>query len=912
MKLVQSKAILLVTGIVVIATTVYFFTSREAKVDFSADVKPILNSKCISCHGGVTAKGGFSVLFPEEALGNTASGKPAIIPGKPGASEMIKRLTSSDPEERMPYKHAPLSKDEIGILKRWVKQGAKWRDHWAYVAVEETEVPVIESEWATTTIDKFVAQKLEEKKLTPSPQADKATLLRRVSLDLIGTYPGEKIADQYLTDTTASAYERLVDSLLASERYGEKWASMWLDLARYADTKGYESDNGREIWKYRDWVIKAFNKDMPYDQFVTEQLAGDLFPDPTDEQFIATGFSRNSMTNDEGGTDNEEFRNAAVMDRVNTTWEALMSTTFSCVQCHSHPYDPFRHDEYFKFMAYFNNTRDEDVPGDYPLLRNYDDTLKAELMKVVQWVTAKGSPQLAQQFKLFLRTWQPSVNSTTADSLHNAVIGNNNYALMVRNHSIARLKKVDIQNASQLIWNFYSNKPNGILQIRKGAADGPVIVSIPIKPMNQWRRESVAFPQQEGIHDLFLTYQNSSMPAGSEDFAIVFDWLAFLPSLPGSDQPGYAGIKNAFWKLVTTNNVTTTPVMVENPLAMWRTTNVFERGNWRTLGEEVKPAVPASLAYAMPADVPANRLGLAQWFTNKKNPLVSRTLINRLWEQLFGTGIVETLEDMGTQGLPPTHKELLDYLSWQFMYNANWSIKAMIKKMVMSATYRQDSRLTDEMREKDLFNRYYARGPRLRLSAEQLRDQHLYISGLLSDKMYGPGVMPWQPEGIWLSPYNGARWQQSTDGDQYRRAVYTYWKRSSPYPSMISFDGVQRVVCNARRIRTNTPLQALVTLNDSAYLDMARHFAKKIMKEETSLEKQMDKAYERMLYKKIPVPKQQVFTGLYQQAYNEFVKDKQKMNEMLGSEDKENTAAMAAMVVVANALLNIDEVVMKN
>lgn len=913
MKLLANKKILIVVILLLIAVAVYFFVNRSPQIDFSTDVKPILNSKCIACHGGVTAKGGFSVLFPEEALGITESGKPAIVPGHPGKSEMIRRLTTGDPEERMPYKHEPLSSKEISILKNWIKQGAKWGDHWAYLPVKEEAVPEVKSAWAKTPVDHFIYEKLEEQQLQPAAEADKPALLRRVSLDIIGTYPDEAVIKQYLESANPDAYGVLVDSLLASERFGEKWASLWLDLARYADTKGYESDNGREIWEYRDWVIKAFNNDMPYDQFITEQLAGDLFPEPTDDQFIATAFSRNSMTNDEGGTDNEEFRNAAVMDRVNTTWEALMSTTFSCVQCHSHPYDPFRHDEYYKFMAFFNNTRDEDVPGDYPLLRNYDDTLKAELEAVADWTKKYGTAADAAKLKLFLRTWQPSINSTTADSLKNAVIGNNNYALMVRNHAVARLKNADLNGAGQLIWNFYSNKANGVLTIRKGSPEGPVVVSIPVKAMDRWRRESVEFPKQDGVHDLYLVYENKSMPAGSEDFAIVFDWLAFLPVLPGKDQPGYTAIKNSFWKLVTAN-VPTTPVMVENPLAMWRKTNVFERGNWRTLGEEVKPAVPATLSYAMPENAPPNRLGLAQWLTNKKNPLVSRTMVNRLWEQLFGTGIVETLEDMGTQGMLPTHRRLLDYLAYEFMYTDKWSMKAMIRRMVMSATYRQDSRLTEELREKDLFNRYYARGPRIRLSAEQLRDQHLAISGVLSTKMYGPGVMPFQPEGIWLSPYNGARWQQSKGEDQYRRAVYTYWKRTSPYPSMISFDGIQRVVCNARRIRTNTPLQALVTLNDSAYIDMARHFAKRIEKEaaDKAPGEQIAHGYKLMLFKEMPAAKQQVFVRLYQEALDDFSKNEKNIGELMGGDKKENySAASAAMVIVANALLNLDEVVMK-
>jgi len=912
MKFLLSKKILLAIGLLIAIVMSYKILVPVKKVDFSADVKPILNKKCITCHGGVKAKAGFNVLFREDALAKTESGKPAIIPGDPEGSEMIRRITVNDPEERMPYKHEPLSKAEISILKRWIKQGAKWGDHWAYLPVKKVETPGTDDKWIRNDIDKFIYAKLEGEKLKPSAQADKPTLLRRVSLDLIGMYPSSSLAQQYLKSNDDKAYEIVVDSLLGSPHFGERWASLWLDLSRYADTKGYESDGGREIWKYRDWLIKAFNEDKPYDQFLTEQIAGDLLPNPTDAQYIATAFSRNAMTNDEGGTDNEEFRTAAVMDRVSTTWESLMSTTFACVQCHSHPYDPFRHDEYYKFLAYFNNTRDEDVPGEYPLLREFNDTLKQQLSGLTEWIKKHSSHEQAEMFRKFLRTWQPAINSTTADSMKNAVIGNNNYALMFRNHASARLKKVNLQNASQMIWNFYSNKKAGVLKIRIDSPDGPVLATVPIKAVNKWRKESVDFAPQTGIHDVYLTYENPTLPENKNEFAIVFDWFSFTLQIPGKGKAGYEVNKKIFWDLVNAD-VPTTPVMIENPSWMWRKTNVFERGNRLTLGKEVEPAVPNSLSFAMPANAPKNRLGLAMWLTDKRNPLVSRTMVNRLWEQLFGTGIAETLEDMGTQGSPPTHQQLLDHLSWKLMNDHQWSIKKLLKELVMSATYRQDSKLTEELKEKDAANKFYARGPRVRLSAEQLRDQHLCVSGEMSTKMYGPGVMPWQPEGIWLSPYNGARWKNSKGEDQYRRAVYTYWKRTAPYPSMISFDGVQRVLCTARRIRTNTPLQALVTLNDSAYLDMARHFAYRMQKEAgKNVTDQIAKGYELMLYKPLPEEKLKVFVDLYNEALNEFKTDADKTCEMIGVNGEHTNAPTAALVVVANAMMNLDEVVMKN
>ena len=726
-------------------------------------------------------------------------------------------------------------------------------------------------------------------------------------------YPSSSIAQQYLKSNDDKAYEILVDSLLTSPRYGERWASLWLDLSRYADTKGYESDGGREIWKYRDWLIKAFNDDKPYNEFLTEQIAGDLLPNPTDAQYIATAFSRNSMTNDEGGTDNEEFRTAAVMDRVSTTWESLMGTTFACVQCHSHPYDPFRHDEYYKFMAYFNNTRDEDVVGEYPLLREYNDSMKQNLETVTNWVKKHSSEADAKSVSLFLRTGQPAINATSTDSFKNAVNGNNNYELMFRNNAVARLKNVDLQNVGQLIWNYSSNKKGGILKLRKDSVAGPVITTINIVGHGKWGKESVEFLLQSGVHDVYLTYENNTMPKNSEELAIFFDWFSFMKPFPGKGLPGYETNKKMFWHLLTAK-VPTTPVMVENPAWMWRKTNVFERGNRMTLGKEVEPAVPNSLNYAMPVNAPKNRMGLAMWLTNKKNPLVSRTMVNRLWEQLFGSGIAETLEDMGTQGMPPSHQKLLDHLSWKLMNDHQWSIKKLLKELVMSATYRQDSKLSEELKEKDPSNKLYARGPRVRLSAEQLRDQHLCISGEVNTKMYGPGVMPWQPQGIWLSPYNDAKWMNNKGEDQYRRAIYTYWKRTAAYPSMIAFDGVQRVLCTARRIRTNTPLQALVTLNDSAYIDMARHFAWRMKKEAgINFKDQIAKGYEMMLYKQLPPEKLKVFVDLYNEALNEFKSDLNKTRELIGVDSIDhNNPSTAALVVVANAMMNLDEVVMKN
>lgn len=913
MKLTNKKKLLFTAVLVVCGFALAHFTTSERKVDFSADVKPILNKKCITCHGGVRAKAGFSVLFRDEALAKTESGKPAIIPGDPDASELMRRITVEDPEERMPYKHEPLSKEEISIFRRWIRQGAKWGDHWAYLPVKQQPVPDVKSDWIKNDVDRFIYQKLEEEKLEPSPEADKATLLRRVSLDLTGMYPSVDIAQKFLNSNSGDAYETLVDSLLASKHFGERWATMWLDLARYADSKGYEADRERDIWKYRDWVIDAFNDDKPYDVFLKEQLAGDLLPNPTDAQYIATAFSRNSMNNDEGGTNNEEFRLAAVLDRVNTTWEALMGTTFACVQCHSHPYDPFKHDDYYSFVAYYNNTRDEDQAPEFPVLKTYNDTLQQQVERLTNWVRDNSNEENAKAINLFLRTAQPAVYGSSTDSIKNGYIDGNNGPLALHNRGSFRLKGMDLNGNNQVTVRYWVMMPGATLKARLDSPDGPVIGSVNLPYTTKTALSTFEINTDNKVHDVYITYENRSAGANDRKDLIYFDWIAITKDLPLKGTAAYAANKKLYWELLTRPQKTV-PVMVENPPSFHRKTFVFEKGNRFTPGKEVQPRVPASLAAAMPGNAPANRLGMVMWLTDKRHPLVSRTIVNRFWEQLFGTGIVETLEDMGTQGTLPINQALLDQYAWKLMNDYKWSMKKLLKELVMSATYRQDSKIREDLKEKDPNNKYYARFPRMRLQAEQIRDQGLCISGTMSGKMYGPGVMPWQPEGIWSNPYNSESWVTSKGEDQYRRSVYTFWKRTAGYPSMITFDGSQRIVCTPRRIRTNTPLQALVTLNDSVYVDIAGHFSKRMEKEGGSdIRSQVSKGYEMMLFKKIPPHTLDVFVNLYKQALDDYKKDNSAAIAFTKADgNHEKNAEEAALKLVANAMLNIDEVITKN
>jgi hypothetical protein len=909
-KILTKKGIALLLLIAIGGIFIYFIRPHDA-VDFNSEVKPILNKKCITCHGGVRQKADYSLLFRTDALLPAKSGKHPIVPGDPDHSEMIRRITSSDPEERMPYRGDPLSSKEIDILRRWIKQGAKWGDHWAYVAVKKVDVPKIDDpSWVKNDIDRFILDKLKENQLGHSAEADKRILLRRVSLDAIGLPTPPSLAAAYLQDPTDKAYETLVDSLLANKHFGEKWTSMWLDLARYADSKGYEKDEHRDIWKYRDWLIHAFNADKPYDQFLTEQLAGDLLPDPSEQQFIATAFQRNTMTNDEGGTDNEEFRTAAVLDRVNTTWQALMGTTFSCVQCHSHPYDPFRHDEYYKFMAFFNNTRDEDSFGDYPVYREYNDSASAKMKELTDWLQRNAGEQRAKEIKEFLLTWEPSINSLNADKLVNSAIADTKW-LAFRNQASAHLAHVDLDQKDQLIFRYSGYVPHGKCTVHLDRPDGPVAFSFDLpKSRNDWAMTSVDFPVLKGTHDLYFSYSSPFLKK-PEDTGAMIDWFFFTQQFPGKGKPGYESMKKRFWQLATLKTETT-PVMMENPQDMHRNTFVFERGNWLVKGKQVQADVPHSLN-PFPPNAPKNRLGLAEWIVSKENPLTSRTIVNRLWEQVFGTGLAETLEDLGTQGIPPTHPELLDYLSWKLMNEDGWSLKKLLKEIFLSATYRQDSRITKEAEAKDPFNKYYSRGPRVRLSAEQIRDETLCVTGLLSDKMYGPSVFPYQPKGIWLTPYGSSVWKKSDGEDQYRRAVYTYWKRTSPYPSMESFDGPDREVCTARRIRTNTPLQALVTLNDSAFLEAARHFADVLQKENPgSAEKQIRAGFEKAVGHDIDENSFEALENLYRKALLKYQQKPEEAKEMGGDKEASHQPERSALIVVTNAILNLDEYVTKN
>ncbi len=893
------------------------------RVDFNSQIKPLLNKNCIVCHGGVKKASDFSLLFKQEAFASAKSGHPAIIPGDANGSELIRRLSLTDPEERMPLDAPPLKADEIELLRQWIDQGAEWGDHWAFTTPELPGVPNIgtvwsrlglsshpETAWAANEIDHFVLEKLREEGLTPSPLADKATLLRRVSLDLTGLPPTEAEANAFLADSSPEAYTKQVDRLLASPAFGERWAGMWLDLARYADTKGYERDPGRTIWRYRDYLIKAFNADKPYDQFLTEQLAGDLMPRATDEQLIATGFHRNTMNNDEGGTQDEEFRVAAVIDRVNTTWDVFQGTTFACVQCHSHPYDPFRHDDYYKYMAFFNNARDEDVTTETPTLRFYkgNDSLKLIQLKTFVRQSVRD-PQKAnaevRRVELMARTMEPKINSHDFDQYVNASLLDAKF-FGVQDKGSARIKPLTLTGRSRLYVAWGTSAPDAEMTFRLDSPTGRVLTTVPVpKTGSAWSDsvQVIALPALTGKHAVYLSLNSPTKP---KDW-VMLKWVSFQsPLAPLAEQTLLA---------LLNKNADQTPIMLDGTGEMARKTHVFVRGSWLSPGVEVQPDVPSTLP-SLDTDeqkLPRNRLGLAQWMTRPDHPLTARVAVNRFWEQLFGTGIVETVEDMGTQGIQPTHRELLDWLAVTFIQDDQWSMKKLLKRMVLSSTYRQRSEVSPPVLATDPFNRYFARGPRVRLSAEQVRDQALAVSGLLNTKMYGPSVMPPQPNGIWQSPYNGEAWIQAKDGEQYRRALYTYWKRTAPYPSMITFDSPSREFCQIRRLRTNTPLQALVTLNDPVYVEAAQRLAEYMLHQGTMPEKQIQAGFRRLTLHEPSPKKQAVLLTLYRETAAYYARHPAEAGMLVGRDSLKTDLLpkQAALMVTANAMMNLDKVITK-
>ena len=1144
----------------------FLISPRQAKaddpakppVDFNREIRPILAKNCFACHGLDEAHRGGKLRFDlrDDALRELPSGSIAIVPGKSSESEIVSRLNEADESARMPpaKEGERLKASEVAVITRWIDEGANYAEHWALVKPKDRPLPEIaEKAWPRNGIDYWVARRLENAGLKPSPEADRFALLRRAGLDLLGLPPSLDEIDAFAADKSADAYEKAIDRMLADPAYGERWGRVWLDLARYADSAGYGSDPLRTIWRYRDWVIDAYNKNQPFDQFTIEQLAGDLLPNSTVDQKIATAFHRNTMTNTEGGTDDEEFRVAAIKDRVDSTWQVWLGLTMGCAKCHNHKYDPITQNEYYRFYAFFNQTADADRPDESPLLvaptpdqseqihkldgqiaalktsidtptpeltadqkvweadlsspsewtvldfgsnkasgferladgslkavppneANRVDNLRAKLEPDTRGITAirleaipdpslpgggsgrspngnfvlsrfsvEAGPadvsqtkptarfvrieipgkekilslaevEVYQSAENLSRTGEASQSSTGFDGVASRAIDGktdgNYYGANSTTHTAIEANpwwEVKLKTAQPIgriqIWNRtdggtgerLSNfavklldddrkvvwqtevakapspslelRPSGIRNVAFASAYAdyeqpgfPVasVIAAVADPNKGWaigpkvtEPRSAVFLLKEpldaqGPTELNVRLEQSSIhlnhtlgrfrisvtsdPKAARRVALPPETLAIMtvPEAKRSQAetdalskhyrsiaPRLQAGRDELAKLEASRpKPTTVPVMVELPEGQKRTTHLLQKGNFLTLGEAVEPGVPGVLP-KFPQGVKADRLGMTRWILDPENPLTARVAVNRYWAQLFGAGLVETEEDFGTQGEPPSHPELLDWLALEYRKLA-WDTKALLRLIVTSSTYRQSSRVTPELLEKDPKNRLFSRGPRFRLEAEMVRDQALAFSGLLSRKMHGPSVFPPQPDGLWQAAFNGERtWATSKGEDMHRRGIYTFWRRTVPYPSMATFDAPSREICAVRRMRTNTPLQAFVTLNDPVYVEASQALARRIATEGGSNVEDRVKFGLKLCLGR-PAADEQVksLTALYQTEREHYAADPKAALELatipLGPLPQGlDPADLAAWTTIANILLNLDAVLTK-
>lgn len=887
-------------------------TADENRVSFVNEIQPIFARSCTSCHGGVKQAGDISFVSSDTILPPDGW---VVEPGDPEESSLYQRIISEDPEERMPPPHehpAPLSQQETELIRRWIAEGADWQEHWARAPLAASPIPHAEAakDWSRRSIDAYVFDRLARAGLKPSQEAPPEQWLRRVSFDLIGLPPTPEQTSAFMADVLTAKddvgrerlYASVVHRLLASPRFGERWAAMWMDLARYADSKGFEKDPHRDIWPYRDWLIDAFNSDMPYDEFTIKQLAGDLLPDAKLSDILATAFHRNTQTNTEGGTDDEEYRVAAVIDRLNTTWTTWQATTFGCVQCHSHPYEPYDNDEFYAGLAIFNNTEDADLGTETPTIPYLSDPRQQDEYLETQraWIEARDTVDQLGHDAANESAWEMlnigEASSTTGqigviDDEVRVVAGTvavgSTYTLDTRpdekhskeitafrftirpdsddpadwpeQGSVLSFLKMQVvpaeDNANSVTRDVtleyvipdFRSGVDGLEQAdcdemlhsnNKGFGGYPKlfgprrVIVAPQSPITLAAGETLTMAIK----------QDASVTGGLSNhlrrFQVEFTQSDAITKLLARDQYKHlrsqvAELKKK-WRSYKGIRV---PVMQDRTAAAQRSTRKFIRGNWLERGEEVQPRIPDIF---QPRDSnkrieATNRLEFAQWLVSPQNPMASRVWVNRVWAELFGTGIVETLEDFGASGQPPSHPKLLDHLAITMQSEHRWSLKTLLESIVLSATYRQDARATEELRERDPRNRLLARGPRTRLTAEMVRDQALLASGVLVNRIGGPSVMPPQPDGVWQQVYSANQWKVATNEDRFRRGVYTYWKRTSPYPGFVMFDTPSRDVCSPRRIATNTPLQALVTLNSEVYTELAGKLAERSSKDNKPL-----------------------------------------------------------------------------
>lgn len=1027
--------------------------SDPGTISFNRQILPILAANCFACHGPDEKARETKFHFDTEE--GAFAEKGIIERGDPARSVMIRRVTSTDPDEKMPPPDSghSLTDAQIDLLRRWIDQGAKWDTHWAYTAPERPEPPVPANfGWVRNPIDQFVLARLEREGLKPSPEADKVTLLRRVTFDLTGLPPTPAEIDAFLADGSPDAYERRVDALLQSPRYGERMAIGWLDVARYADTHGYHIDSHRTMWPWRDWVIGAFNSNLPYDRFVVEQLAGDLLPGATREQKVASGFNRNHMINFEGGAIAEEYQVEYVVDRVETTSTAFMGLTMGCARCHTHKFDPITHTEFYQFYAFFNNVSEQGLDGRtgnaVPLLPLPSDRQQTGLEaldqaialreqalddKIVEplqqeWArslagrapqvdrsgliahyeldgnlsdisgayrhgrTLRGDPVFEpgqigravgfdadsevsfgdvggfdRQEPFTLAVWLKGRGRMTIPVLRkmegdergrgyewffddaeiagiqrwagklNVVVRGDPAESAIHLRTRERLKQSEWAHVAMVYDG--SGKAKGLtlyvdgrpaaVEVLRDTLSGVVRSGAPLRvtppfpgALDDLRLYSRALDAGEVEH-LALHYRPQVIVSGvtgkpTKDEAAALREYYLTHGAPEHLRAAHAELKKLrLEKAQLQKDIPTVMVMDDNEP---RETFVLARGDYRNKTDKVEPGVPSMLP-PLPKDAPRNRLTLAKWLVHPRHPLTARVAVNRYWQGYFGLGIVKTQEDFGVQGEPPVHPELLDWLATEFV-RTNWDVRAMQRLIVTSATYRQNSEVTPELLDRDPENRLHARGPRTRLPAEMIRDTALAASGLLNGEIGGPSVLPYQPPGVWEElafgdGFSAQSYEQSRGSDLYRRGLYTFWKRTAPPVSFAAFDAPDREKCTARRAQTNTPLQALVLLNDPTYVEASRALAQRALLEGGRSEASRIAYAFRLATARVPERGEtRVLRDLLQKGRATYARDPQAAAKLLDvGESARDTrlepAELAAWTTVTSVILNLDETVTK-
>ncbi len=900
----------------ILALTVFAALARPARsapgVEFNRDVRPILSDKCFACHGPDAKAKGIPLRLDVEAEAKAErQGRFAIRPGKPDESEVIRRVRAAQPARRMPpaITGHTVTDPEVAILRQWISEGAVWQAHWSFIAPKPPPLPNATSRWPRNPIDQFVLAKLDRQHLIPSRDAAPETLLRRVTFDLTGLPPTPAEIDAFLSDRRPQAYERAIDRLLASPRYGERMAARWLEAARYADTNGYQFDGERQMWRWRDWVIESFNRNQRFDQFALEQIAGDMLPHPTRDQRIATGFNRNHRGNSEDGIVAEEYAVEYVVDRVETTSTVFLGLTLGCARCHNHKYDPITQKEFYQFFACFNNVpengrarkygnsppylpaptaahqadlarREKAIADERDFLRRSEGAIaQAQAGASEPWTPSTGldfawQPGQARESKeagafdigdhftlaAHVKTNQP-VNGALVTRMNDTPQGRG-YGLSLRDgHVHFHVTSNYVNDAIRVdtVRQLEANREYRIAVTYDGsvaAAGVRIYVDGQVEPVTvsqdtlyrpfvnagarfkePLRVGSGGGPANKFTGEIYAARTYSRVLPPEQVAALAgltrpeFARAAFLES---STAPArFAQSWSKLQRLIDEKDrfertLPTVMVMAESAIA--RATHLLVRGAYDKPGEVVTPGLPAILP-PLPAGQPNNRLGLARWMVAPENPLLARVTVNRFWQMYFGTGLVKTVEDFGTQGDWPSHPELLDWLALEFV-RSGWDVKALHKLIVTSATYRQSSKLTPELQERDPDNRLLARGPRVRLASEMIRDSALYASGLLQESFGGPSVKPYQPAGLWKEiSMQDMDYVESSGRDLYRRGLYTFWKRTIAPPMMVNFDAANHESCTVRESRTNTPLQALNLMNDVTFLEAGRRLGQRMLKE---------------------------------------------------------------------------------